>query len=315
LAPVISRAQRNVQPECCSNKLKKKSRQSHEDKKGSASARLHYDRYWRPVPAVYLPETEQELSELLREFVESNQPYKIIGNGSNVLADDRGIDHVLIGTKQMERIFRVEGERITVDAGYPMAQLAYQSASKGLSGLEFGVGIPGSIGGVVRMNAGAHGKTIGEVVDSVRIILPGGEIREVSNKQLQFKYRSSAIPSDAVIVTVTLKLTSADSKQIHELIRQYNDQRTSTQPLKDKSAGCIFKNPEGSSAGKLIEVSGLKGFSIGGAMVSDVHANFIINRGNATFEDTLKLIDHIKRVVREKQGVTLEEEVIVWRHD
>lgn len=268
-----------------------------------------------PVPIVYLPENEQELAALLREFSQKRQPYRIIGNGSNVLADDRGVPEALIGTRQMQRIFEVEEDRITVDAGYPMAQLAYQSASKALSGLEFAVGIPGSIGGVVRMNAGAHGRTISDVVHSVKLVLPGGHVVQAYNEELQFTYRSSAIPADAIIVTVTLQLRPGDSKQIHELIRKYNDERTSTQPLKEKSAGCIFKNPKGSSAGKLIEQSGLKGFAIGGAMVSDVHANFIVNRGNATFEDTLKLIAHIKKVVQEKQGVRLQEEVIVWRHD
>lgn len=266
------------------------------------------------VPVVYLPETESELSELLRNLAKEKRSYRIVGNGSNILADDSGFSDALIVTKHLERIFEVDGERVTADAGYPVAQLAYQTASRSLSGLEFAVGIPGSIGGLVRMNAGAHGQTMSEVVHSVSMVLPDGHTVTANNKELQFTYRSSAIPRDAVITKVMLQLKTGDSRKIHERIRENNEWRTSTQPIREKSAGCIFKNPGESSAGKLIEESGLKGFSIGGAMVSDVHGNFIINKGNATFADTLKLIDHIKKVVHEKHSISLEEEVIVWRN-
>jgi UDP-N-acetylmuramate dehydrogenase len=267
------------------------------------------------VPIVYLPETETELADLLRTLNREKRSFRILGNGSNVLADDSGFNDALIVTKNMERIFEADGERVTVDAGYPMAQLAYQTASRSLSGLEFAVGIPGSIGGVVRMNAGAHGQTISEVVNSVAMLLRDGHSVIANNSELQFAYRHSAIPHDAIITRVILQLRKGDSRQIHKRIRENNDWRTSTQPIREKSAGCIFRNPEGTSAGKLIEESGLKGFSIGGAMVSDVHGNFIINKGHATFEDATKLIEHVKNVVREKKGVSLQEEVIVWRHN
>jgi len=266
-----------------------------------------------PVPEVYLPFNEVELADLLKQFAGEKKAYRIIGNGSNILADDHGIHEVLVCTRGMERFFEVEDDVITVDAGYPMAQLAYQSASKGLSGLEFAVGIPGSIGGVVRMNAGAHQHTISEVTHSVRLVLPGGHLVTAYHEELAFSYRSSAIPNDAIITAVSVKLRPEGSASIHERIRKYNDQRTASQPLREKSAGCIFKNPGEASAGQLIEESGLKGFKIGGAVVSEKHANFIINRNNASFEDALKLIDHIKKVVRQKRGVSLEEEVIVWR--
>lgn len=267
------------------------------------------------VPAVYLPESEAELADVLREFAEEKKTYRVIGNGSNILADDKGIRDVIVCTRQLGRIFEVDPPLITVDSGYPIAQLAYQTASKSLSGLEFAVGIPGSIGGVVRMNAGAHQHTIGEVVDSVRLVLAGGRILSVNHDELRFTYRSSAIPRDAIITSVRLKLTPADSRAIHELIKRYNAERTSSQPLKEKSAGCIFKNPGGSSAGKLIEDSGLKGYRVGGAVVSEKHANFIVNRDRASFEDTLKLIDHIKKTVKDKTKTSLQEEVIVWRSE
>ncbi|HSE39917.1 MAG TPA: UDP-N-acetylmuramate dehydrogenase [Acidobacteriota bacterium] len=267
------------------------------------------------VPIVYLPETEAELADLLRTLNSEKRSFRIIGNGSNILADDTGFGDAVIVMKHMERIFEVDGERVTVDAGYPMAQLAYQTASKSLSGLEFAVGIPGSIGGVVRMNAGAHGQTISEVVHSVAMLLREGHLVVANNSELQFAYRHSAIPRDAIITRVILQLRKGDSREIHKRIRENNDWRTSTQPIREKSAGCIFRNPEGTSAGKLIEESGLKGFSIGDAMVSDVHANFIINKGHATFADATKLIEHIKNVVREKKGISLKEEVIVWRHN
>jgi UDP-N-acetylmuramate dehydrogenase len=266
-----------------------------------------------PVPVVYLPENESELAELLKTLSAENRKFRVIGNGSNVLADDRGLDEAIVCTRSLERVLRVEGNVLTADAGYPMAQLAYQSASKGLTGLEFAVGIPGSIGGVVRMNAGAHGHTISEVVDSVRMIDHSGQIRVASNKDQQFSYRSAAIPADAIITEVNLKLVPDDSKKIHARIREFNEHRTSTQPLREKSAGCIFKNPGPCAAGKLIEDSGLKGSGIGGAVVSEIHGNFIINRNQATFEDVLKLIEHIKKTVHDSQGVDLHEEVIIWR--
>jgi UDP-N-acetylmuramate dehydrogenase len=266
-----------------------------------------------PVPVVYLPETESELIDLLKQLTAEGIQFRTLGNGSNVLADDRGFDEPLVCTRSLERVLRVDGNILTADAGYPMAQLAYQSASKGLTGLEFAVGIPGSIGGVVRMNAGAHGHTISEVVDSVRILKKDGSVVVASNQELQFTYRSAAIPRDAIITEVNLKLQSEDSKKIHAKIREFNEHRTSTQPLREKSAGCIFKNPGKCAAGKLIQDSGLKGFSIGGAVVSELHGNFIINRNHATFDDVLKLIDHIKKTVHDSQGVDLQEEVIIWR--
>ena len=167
------------------------------------------------VPVVYLPETESELSELLRTLSKEKRSYRILGNGSNILADDSGFSDALIVTKHMERIFEVDGEHVTADAGYPVAQLAYQTASRSLSGLEFAVGIPGSIGGLVRMNAGAHGQTMSEVVHSVSMILPDGHTVVANNKELQFTYRSSAIPRNAVITKVMLQLKSGDSRKIH----------------------------------------------------------------------------------------------------
>jgi UDP-N-acetylmuramate dehydrogenase len=265
------------------------------------------------VPAVYLPETEEELVRLLQEFARENRPYRVLGNGSNILADDREFFEVIVCTKQLQRIFRVDPPYVTVDSGYPVAQLAYQTAAKNLAGLEFAVGIPGSIGGVVRMNAGAHQRTIGETVDAVRMVLPGGRLVEANHEELRFTYRSSAIPKDAIITTVRLKLQPGSSTEIHARIKNYNAERTASQPLKEKSAGCIFKNPGKSSAGKLIEDSGLKGFRIGGAVVSEMHANFIVNRNHATFQDALDLIQHIKKTVRSKQATDLQEEVIVWR--
>src|SRR5262249_19765152 len=149
---------------------------------------------------------------------------------------------------------------------------------------------PATIGGVVRMNAGAHHHTISEIVDSVRMVTPEGEVATLSNTELHFAYRYSAVPEEGIVLDVTLRLTPDDSKLIHERIRKFNEYRTSTQPQREKSAGCIFKNPDGCAAGKLIEDAGLKGFQIGGAAVSEIHGNFIVNRQNATFDDVMNLI-------------------------
>jgi UDP-N-acetylmuramate dehydrogenase len=268
-----------------------------------------------PVPVVYLPESETELMELLKKLKAENRSFRVIGNGSNVVADDRGLEDEIVCTRSLQRILRTDGNILTADSGYPMAQLAYQSASRGLSGLEFAVGIPGSIGGVVRMNAGAHGHTISEVVHSVRMVNSDGHPQIVNHEKLEFTYRSSAIPKDSIITEVNLKLTPDDSKRIHERIREYNEHRTSTQPLREKSAGCIFKNPGPCAAGKLIEDAGLKGFQLGGAVVSEIHANFIVNRNGATFQDVLNLIDHVKKAVHETQGTDLHEEIMIWRRD
>lgn len=268
-----------------------------------------------PVSAVYLPDTEAELVELLQQFARERTAYRVIGNGSNILADDRGIREVLVCTRSLERVLNIDGHTMTVDSGYPMPQLAYQAASHGLSGLEFAVGIPGSIGGVVRMNAGAHKHTIGEVVHSVRMVLPGGKLVVVNNAELRFSYRSTAIPSDAIVTMIFLDLKPADSRQVHEEIKKNNEWRISTQPLKEKSAGCIFRNPGETSAGKMIEDLGLKGFHIGGATISEIHGNFIVNRRHATFEDVQKLIAHIKQSVHQKHGIDLHEEVVVWRYE
>jgi len=268
-----------------------------------------------PVPFLYLPESEKELVELVQKLQKQNRHFRVIGNGSNLLIDDLGLKDDVICTRSLPRALRIEGNILTSDSGYPVAQLAYQAASKGLSGLEFAVGIPASIGGVVRMNAGAHHHTISEIVDSVRIVNTEGEAVKLSNADLNFAYRSSAIPKEAIIIEVNLRLTSGDSKQIHERIRKFNEYRTSTQPQREKSAGCIFKNPGVCGAGKLIEDSGLKGFQIGGAAVSEIHGNFIVNRRGATFQDIMNLIDHIKTTVREKQYVELHEEVMIWKRE
>ena len=265
-----------------------------------------------PVPFLYLPESEQELIELVQRLHARKRSFRVIGNGSNLLVDDLGLPDDIICTKSLPRVLRIEDNIMTADSGYPVAQLAYQSASKGLSGLEFAVGIPASIGGVVRMNAGAHHHTISEIVDSVRMVTPDGEVKILSNADLHFSYRYSAIPSEGIVLDVTLRLSPDDSKLIHERIRKFNEYRTSTQPQREKSAGCIFKNPGHSAAGKLIQDAGLKGFQIGGAAVSEIHGNFIVNRQNATFEDVMKLIEHIKKTVREKQDVQLQEEVMIW---
>lgn len=268
------------------------------------------------VPEVYLPANENELSDLLSMFHRERIRYRILGNGSNVLADDRGLDEVVVCTRSMERLLEIQDDRVLVDAGCSVAQLAYQTASRGLSGLEFAVGIPGSIGGITRMNAGAHGETIGEVVESVRLVLRDGRILTVHHDELRFGYRFSAIAPDAIVTAVCLRLTKDDRQAVHDRIRAYNRQRVESQPLREKSAGCIFRNPGGSaSAGKLIDQSGLKGFHVGGAYVSEVHANFIVNRKNATFEDVLALIDHIKKTVLKERDVQLEEEVVIWRRE
>lgn len=257
--------------------------------------------------------TLSKLSAILKECKNSDIDYMIIGNGSNLLIDDNGIDKVVIRLDgELRNIALIDETTIYCGAGASLAALCKFALKNGLSGLEFAWGIPGSVGGAVFMNAGAYGGEMKDVVYSVSHITKAGEIGRTEKDDLQFGYRNSIYRSnDCVITGVTLKLNKAQKSEIQEKMDDYLFRRASKQPLEFPSAGSVFKRPEGAFAGALIEQCGLKGKTIGGAQVSEKHAGFIINRSNATAQDVRGLIKEIKDTVKAETGYDLECELII----
>lgn len=248
----------------------------------------------------------EEIVQVVRECLHRNERYLVIGKGSNSLFDDRGYDGVVI----LNRIDRVteEGGRYSAGAGASFSLLGIRSARAGWTGLEFASGIPGSVGGAVVMNAGANGQETSGSLVSVEWIDAAGELMIKPREELQFGYRTSPFQGGReIVIAAHFQLQRGDEARRRQ-IEIVNDRRKS-QPYGVPSAGCIFRNPPGESAGKLIDQLGLKGMRVGGAEVSTCHANFIVNRGGATSADVLELIQLIKARVREVSGVELCEEV------
>lgn len=259
-------------------------------------------------PARYFFEanTVEDLAEALRACKQEKIPYILLGKGSNTLFDDRGFCGLVI----LNRILGIEeeGDLIHVGAGYSFSLLGVQMARKGRAGLEFASGIPGTVGGAVYMNAGANGGDTQSIIVAVDYVTESGDIERIMREKMAFGYRTSSFQKiKGAIARATFRLSpSQDARKKQLEIIEY---RTRTQPYSDKSAGCVFRNPMPTSAGALIDQCGLKGVKIGGAEVSTLHANFIVNKGGATAADVLALADRIKTQVFEKTGVALEMEV------
>lgn len=259
-------------------------------------------------PARYFAEARDlpRLQELIAYCFEEQIPYFILGKGSNCLFDDQGFDGLVILNKINH--CQIEDMQATAGAGYSFSLLGIQTARKGLGGLEFASGIPGSVGGAVFMNAGANGKETCDALVSVTFVNEKGEIHTFLKSDLQFRYRFSSFHEmKGAIAEARFQLNLSPEARKTQL--KIVDYRMQTQPYKDKSAGCIFRNPPEHSAGALIEKCGLKAVSIGGAKVSPMHANFIINAGHATAKDVLELAAHVKEKVFQETGVSLEMEV------
>lgn len=260
---------------------------------------------------IFLTPSAEELPAVLSVCREEQMPVTVIGNGSNLLVGDQGIRGVVICIGSGMRGIRVDGEKIFLEAGVTLAAAAQQAAKAGLAGLEFASGIPGTFGGAVVMNAGAYGGEMKDVIVSVRVISEDGEILTLSKEELDLSYRHSVIPERGyLVVDGELLLTrEKDPDQITERMEELKKKRIEKQPLEYPSAGSTFKRPEGYFAGKLIMDAGLRGFSVGGAAVSEKHCGFVINKGNATAADICALMDEVTRIVKEKYAVTLEPEV------
>ena len=262
------------------------------------------------------PTDVSELIKLLKLLKSRNIKYKILGNGSNLLFSDKEYDGFLIKLNSFDTLTFLGNNKVKVGAGYSLIKLSLMAAKKGLTGLEFASGIPGTVGGAVFMNAGAYKSDMGYVVETVKVLTPNLEIINLENKEMNFHYRSSFLQThrDYICLEVILKLNVGKREAIEDVIRERRERRVASQPLEYPSAGSVFRNPEGGFAGQLIEESGLKGMTKGGAMISDKHANFIVNIGNATGDDVRSLILLVQEKIKEKYNVDLklEQEFVNW---
>ena len=263
-----------------------------------------------PADVIFIPANIVELQEATVFLHKENIPITILGWGSNVLVSDKGIRGVVIIIGKNLAECEVKGNIITAQAGASITDVTKLAVDNALGGLEFAIGIPGSVGGAVFMNAGAYGGEFSYVVERVNSIDAAGNIKTYERDRLNFAYRHSVFQDNMeVIVSVDIKLTKADKAVLNATIGDFTEKRNTKQPLDMPSAGSVFKRPVGYFAGTLIEQAGLKGHFIGGAQVSPKHAGFIVNKGGATAQDVLALIEHIKSVVFEKFAVQLESEV------
>jgi len=261
---------------------------------------------------VVYPNDTKELIKIIKELKEQKKKYKIIGGGSNLIFKGN-YDGYLIKLDKLDSL-KIDENKITVGAGYSTIRLAYKVSKLGLSGLEFATGIPGTIGGAIFNNAGAYGSDMGYIVESIKVLTPDLEIKTMYNKELDFHYRTSFLKKnkDYICLEATIILKNGNKENIMEIIEDRKQRRMMSQPLEYPSAGSVFRNPPDDSAWRLIEGIGYKGKNIGGAKVSEKHANFIINYNNASGEDIIKLIKKIKEQVKEKYNVDLilEQEII-----
>jgi UDP-N-acetylmuramate dehydrogenase len=258
-----------------------------------------------------VPESTEELQQLLQDLRRSGREYLLLGNGSNTIFRDEGYHGTVIHLGDAFSSIKVDGERLICGSAALISAAAHEAMEHGLSGMEPISGIPGSIGGAVFMNAGAYGGEMKQVIESVQVVSADGqEIRTLSNEELQLGYRMSRIQKTGeLVVSVTMKLTPADRADILSAMQEFMQKRNSKQPLQYPSAGSFFKRPEGYFAGKLIQDAGLKGASVGGAQISAKHSGFMINRGGATADDILKLMHLVQNTVKNRFGVDMEPEV------
>jgi UDP-N-acetylmuramate dehydrogenase len=266
-----------------------------------------------PADAMVFPKSIAEVSDLLRRIGAYELPFFVLGSGSNLLVKDGGIAGIVLNLKRMNRI-AFQGAEVSAEAGLSYPKLAIEAMGKGLSGLEFAAGIPGTVGGAVAMNAGIPGEETVAVLKEIAHVDMEGEVRSYPKDALRFGYRNVALPN-GVVVSAAFLLSPAPAAQIEEKMKQLLKRRRETQPLTYPNVGSVFKNPEGSFAGRLIEEAGLKGAISGEAQISEKHGNFIINRGGATARDVVALIKKAGRRIEQERGITLELEVkIVGRN-
>lgn len=268
-----------------------------------------------PCPLLIEPENEEQLTEVLKLIKEADAPYTVIGNGTNVLVLDEGIDKVIVKIGNEMTKLTLEGEDvICCSAGTKVVTLCKFALANSLSGLEFAYGIPGTCGGAVFMNAGAYGGEVKDVITEITYLTPDLEFKTIPVEEAKLSYRHSVFKeNDYIVVSAKFKLKKAPKEEIKEAMNDFLSRRKDKQPLEYPSAGSTFKRPEGYFAGALIEQCGFKGKALGGAQISDKHAGFLINKNNATAKDILDLIALTQETVKKETGVTLEPEIIILR--
>lgn len=273
-----------------------------------------YNTYRIDIKCKYLvfPKTKEQFIELLKELSTAKEKYLVLGNGSNIILNTTYYDGVVILLNKLNKMI-IDDLTVEVEAGYSLQKLALETSSLGLEGLEFATGIPGMVGASIAMNAGAYKSDIASVVETVTVVNPNNEIVTMHHDDLNFSYRTSFFKENKgyYIISATLKLKQGNKEEILEKISKRRVKRIETQPLDMPSAGSVFRNPEGMYAGELIEKIGLKGYNLNGAMVSEKHANFIVNKGNASGKDIVKLIQKIKEEVKKEFNVDLILEQII----
>ena len=273
-----------------------------------------YNTYRVDTKCSYLvfPKNEDELIKILKELKEDNINYLILGNGSNIIFSMPFYDGVVIKLDNLNTV-TYKDNYVTVGAGYSLIKLSLETVNKGLSGLTFASAIPGSVGASTAMNAGAYKSDMSEVVDTVRVLNDKLEIVTLNNADLEYEYRDSFLKkhSDYIVLSTTFKLSNGDIEAMKKQIEERRYKRMATQPLNMPNAGSVFRNPENMFAGELIEKANLKGYSIGDAKISEKHANFIVNNGNATGQDIIELIKKVQKEIKEKYNVDLKLEPII----
>jgi UDP-N-acetylmuramate dehydrogenase len=263
-----------------------------------------------PAALFLEPDAERDLIAAGEAIRETDVPFLVLGKGSNVLVGDRGFPGLVLRLGRGYRWSARDGERLTAGGAMPLPALAGVAFNESLSGLEFGIAIPGSVGGAVRMNAGAHGSDLAMVAEAVSVFdLSAGTERTIPAAQVGFRYRNTDLPAEGVVVAATARLRPDAAAEIRARMDEIREWRRRTQPLAEANCGSVFKNPPGDSAGRLIDAAGLKGFAVGGASVSRKHANFVIAGAGATAADVRSLIAHVQETVAARTGIRLEPEV------
>jgi UDP-N-acetylmuramate dehydrogenase len=257
----------------------------------------------------------ESIPDVMRLLADESIPHRFLGGGTNVLIADGELPYIVLHLPTSQPGMRIEGDAAYVDASADLGGMVTFCAKHDLGGMEGLIGVPGSVGGALRMNAGAYGTSIGPHVREIELYrAASGELETLRGTDIRFDYRHTSFAPDDVMLRVKLELPPKPFKEILAGIKMCNEKRRASQPLNQKSAGCIFKNPPGGSTGRMIDELGLKGHRVGDAMVSDRHANFFVNAGSASCSDMLRLIDDVRERVRGGYGVELENEVIVWQN-
>lgn len=263
-----------------------------------------------PADFYVLPHSKDEIGRVVQVCKNAEEPFYVLGNGSNLLVGDNGYRGVIIQIFKNYSDIIIEGTQITAKAGALLSKVAKKALHAGLTGFEFASGIPGTIGGAVVMNAGAYGGEMRDVILSATVMTQEGRIIKLSNQELQLGYRTSLVArQNDIVLEVRLGLKKGNPDEIRDLMEELKNKRVTKQPLEYPSAGSTFKRPEGYFAGKLIMDAGLKGFSVGDAQVSEKHCGFVINKGDASARDIVALMDEVTGRVKDQFGVTLEPEV------